>query len=108
MHWCTACTFQATPTKNHCSPCLNVGLGPSSVPYTMPQELADIAAEVELGVGEQSGKATAADAKSSAANAPKIAGEGMASFAEMWMHADKYDKIMLVLGVIGALGAGLG
>ena len=82
--------------------------GSSSVPYTMPQELADIAAEVELGVGEQSGKATAADAKSSAADAPKIAGEGMASFAEMWMHADKYDKIMLVLGVIGALGAGLG
>ena len=66
----------------------------------MPQELAKNT-EVELG-------ATADDAKSSAANAPKVAGEGMASFAEMWMHADKYDKIMLVLGVIGALGAGLG
>jgi hypothetical protein len=68
--------------------------------------------EVELGEtgtkAADGGEVELGETGTKAADVPAVAGEGMASWRDLWMHADQTDKMMLIAGSLGAFGAGLG
>ena len=70
---------------------------PMATTGTNKKAVAADGGEVELG-----------ETGTKAADVPAVAGEGMASWRDLWMHADQTDKMMLIAGSLGAFGAGLG